>query len=122
MPFDASSVQRLEYRPWRWTTPPAGDGTGGVKEDIPGGGVFILLSPKLVEQLKQNLTAAERNELQTYVYPVTQAQAATWHVPVWAGETNAVYLRIPAAVWNNPTGTPPAKVKRFFQWLWREAS
>jgi hypothetical protein len=118
MPFNRSLLKVIEERPWRWTTPPNPDGTGGVKQTLDG--VFILLSDELVEWMKANLTQAQKDELQGWVNRYTEAQCATWHVPVWAGQTSAVFLRVPAAVWNDPTGAPPQKVKTYFRELFRE--
>lgn len=119
--FNRSLLQLIPYRPWRWTTPPNPDGTGGTKGYLQG--VFILLSDELVEILATNLTQAEKDELRAWIHRVTMEQAAEWHVPVWAGNTNgAVFIRVPAAVWNDPTGEPPAKVKRYFAHLWRAVS
>ncbi len=125
MMFNRSLLNPLEYRPWRYTTPPTynpdgSEATAGVKQTM--NGVFILLSPELVAILKANLTQAEKDEIDAWVYPVTEEQAALWHVPVWAGQASATYFRIPAAVWNDPTGAPPATVKRYFADLWREAT
>lgn len=120
MAFNRSLLQVLDYKPWRWTTPPNPDGTGGVKQEADG--VFILLSPELVTLLKEGLTQTEKDELQGWVLPRSMAQCAEWHVPLWVGQSSAVYVRIPAPVWNDPTTRPPLKVRRFFAALYREAT
>jgi hypothetical protein len=120
MPFDTSLVKVLDQQPWRWTTPPNPDGTGGVKQTL--NGVFILFSDELVAILKAGLTQVQKDELQTWVNQYTEAQCADWHVPVWAGNDKAVYCRVPAAIWNDPTTAPPQKVKDYFQSLWRAAT
>jgi hypothetical protein len=114
-----SQLLIIEERPWRWTTPPNPDGTGGVKS-APLDGVFILLSDELVQRLKTGLSQAQKDELQTWVDLRTEAHCATWHVPLWAGETSGYFLRVPAAVWNDPSSEPPAKVKTYLQHLWQE--
>lgn len=123
--FNLSLLKPLDYRPWRYTTEPTynpdgTEATPGVKQTTTG--VFILLSPELVVLLKANLTPAEKAEIDAWVYPATEAQAALWHIPVWAGETSAVYFHIPSTVWNDPLAAPPAKVKQYFADLWREAA
>jgi len=119
-------------QPWRYTTQPTynpdgTEATPGVKQTLDG--VFILLDNILVTQLKASLTQAEKDELQTWVEvlwndetkPVLQ-RLSTWHAPGWAGEQQAVYVHVPTAVWNDPVTAPPAKVKAYFQHLWREAA
>lgn len=122
--FDRSQVKVIgrhgDARPWRWTTPPNADGTGGVKS-APLDGVFILLSDALVDALRASLGQAAKDELTAWIDRRTEAQCATWHVPVWAGQSSAVFLRVPAAVWNDPAGEPPEKVKQYLQHLWRAA-
>ena len=113
MPFILSQLKVIEERPWRWTTPPNPDGTGGVKS-APLDGVFILLSDELVAWMKQNLTQTQKDEIDGWIDRRTEAQCATWHVPVWAGQSSAVFLRVPAATWDDPTGPPPLKVKKLF--------
>lgn len=120
MAFNTSLLKVLDTQPWRWTTQPNPDGTGGVKQTLDG--VFILFSDELVAILKAGLTQAQKDELETWVNRYTAAQCATWHVPVWAGSSSAVYCRVPAAIWNNPTTTPPLKVRQYFQSLWRAAT
>lgn len=125
MAFNRSLLQVLDYRPWRWTTAPTYDANGnvitpGVKQEL--NGVFILFSDELVAILKEGLTQAEKDELQQWVNVYTEAQCAMWNVPVWAGNDRAVYCRVPAAVWSDPATDTPAKVKRFFASLWREAT
>lgn len=125
MSWDTSLAIVLPYKPWRYTTPPTYDGSGNVTD--PGvtqqlNGVFILLSERLVALLKEELTQAEKNELDGYVNRYSSEQCAEWHVPVWAGEDSAVYCRVPAAVWSDPETQPPAKVRKFFRRLWRSVS
>jgi hypothetical protein len=122
--FDRSQVRVFESKPWRWTTEPTynpdgSEATPGVKQEL--NGVFVLLSPELVAALKAELDADQKAELQSYVHPLDLEEAGEWHVPVWAGETKAVYIRIPAAIWSNPDAEPPLRVKRLFRWLYREA-
>jgi len=113
-------------QPWRYTTPPTynpdgTEATPGVKQTIDG--VFILLSDALVDKLALTLTAAQQTELRSFFYRPTMADCALWHIPVWAGDTDgAVFIRVPAAVWNDPATAPPAKVKAFFQYLWLAAT
>lgn len=121
--FNPSLLRVIRYRPWRWTTSPTynpdgSEATGGVKQELQG--VFILLSDELIDWLADNLTQAQKDELRQWAHRVTAAEAGEWHVPVWCGNTGAVFIRIPATVWNDPEGTPPAKVKQYFQSLWRE--
>ena len=123
--FNPSFLQLIPYRPWRWTTPPAynpdgSEAAAGTKGYLQG--VFILLSDELIEYLAANLTQAEKDELRQWAHRVTAAEAGEWHVPIWAGNTSAVFIRVPAATWNDPEGTPPAKVKRYFANLYREAT
>lgn len=124
--FDRSLLKVIDYRPWRWTTPPTynpdgTEATPGVKQELDG--VFILLSDALVDFLAATLTQAQKDELRAWIYRVTIDHAALWHVPVWAGDGDgAVFIRVPAATWNNPTGAPPTKVRNYFQHLWREAN
>lgn len=118
--FNKSLLKVLDTAPRRGTTPPNPDGTGGVKQTL--NGVFILFSDELVAILKAGLTQAQKDELQQWVNRYTEAQCAEWHVPVWAGNDSAVYCRVPAATWNDPTTTPPVKVRNYFQHLWRAAA
>lgn len=116
--FNRSLTSKLDYQPWKYTTQPTynPDGsilTPGVTTSLDG--VFILLSPQLVTYLKNNLTLAQKTELQTWVNSYTEAQCALWHVPVWAGQSSAVYIRVPATDWNDPSTPPPQKVKDYFQ-------
>lgn len=120
--FNPSVASLIRFRPWRWTTPPTynPDGTvatPGVKQELEG--VFILLSDALMDNLAATLTQAQRDELRTWAHRVSLAEAGEWHVPVWGGEAGAVFIRVPKAIWNNPTGAPPAKVKQYFQHLYR---
>lgn len=122
--FDQSLCQKLPYSPWRYTTQPTYDANGnmtdpGVTQTLDG--VFIMLSRALVDMLKANLSAADQATLEGYVYNVTADQAGMWHVPVWAGDDHAVYIRVPATVWSDPTTDAPAKVKAYFQRLWQDA-
>lgn len=123
--FNPSLAQRIRYRPWRYTIPPtyAPDGselTPGVKQTLQG--VFILLSDELIALLAANLNQADADKLRSYAHRVTAEEAAEWHVPMWAGQESAVFIRVPAAVWNDPTAAPPAAVKQYFQHLWQEVS
>lgn len=120
MAFDLSLLRVLPHKPWRWTIPPNEDGTGGTKQEL--NGVFILFSDELVAILKEGLTQVQKDELQQWVSRYTQEQCAEWNVPVWAGQDSAVYLRVPAVIWDDPTQPPPNKVKQYFQWLWTEAT
>ncbi len=132
MPFDLSQVSLLPYKPWRYTTQPTynpdgSEATPGVKQELDG--VFLLLSRELVDRLKSKLTAAQQTELESFVYPMTEAQAGEWHVPVWARgpdepvpDPAAVYVRVPAVLWSNPNNQPPAKIKTFMQHLWSAAN
>lgn len=112
--------------PWRWNPAPV-YGNGPMQPPtVPGTqqvptGVFILLSGQLISMLKDNLTQAQKDELQTWVTRYTEAECAEWHVPVWAGQQEAYYVRVPAAIWSDPTTNPPQKVKNYLQNLWREA-
>lgn len=111
MPFDRSQIQLISFKPWRWV-----DEQAGTKQEIDG--VFILLSDELADKLTAAMTAAQWAEFEGWFHHVTAKQAARWHVPIWAGDRAATYIRIPAAVWNDPTTAPPAKVRGYFQWLW----
>jgi hypothetical protein len=121
--FLQSNLMVIKYRPWRWTTPPTynPDGsvlTAGVKQELQG--VFILLSDALVDHLAATLTQTQKDELRSWIHRVTNAQAAEWHVPMWAGDTNgAVFIRVPAATWNDPSTAPPTKVRTYFQKLYQ---
>lgn len=124
MAFDRSLLKVLDAQPWRYTTQPTYDADGnmtdpGVKQTLDG--VFVLCSPDLVSMFKDGLTAAQKTTIDGYVFNVTADQAGDWHVPVWAGEASAVYLRIPATLWSDPATPPPAKVKAIFKQLWQEA-
>lgn len=112
--FNRSLLKVIDYQPYRT------DAQGNVVQTL--NGVFILLSQELVDILKEGLTADEKTELQDYVLVRTEAQCAEWHVPVWAGNDSAVYVRVPASVWNDPTTRPPAKVRRFFSRVYQEAT
>lgn len=123
--FNPSLLRVLPFRPWRWTTPPTynpdgSEATPGVKQELQG--VFVLLSNELIDRLADTLTQTEKDELRQWAHRVSASEAAEWHVPVWAGQDGAVFIRVPAATWNNPGGTPPAKVKRYFADLYREAT
>lgn len=113
MAFDLSQLHVLPFRPWRWT-----DETETVKQEL--NGVWILLSSRIVDRLAKAMTATQKDELRSWLFRVTEDEAAEWHAPVWAGQEDAVYLRIPAAIWNDPTTVPPAKVRNYFQQLWKE--
>ena len=135
MPFTASQIRVIETQPYKWTTPPTYNPDGTVLTPgvagIPLDGVFILIDDDVIAALKNNLTAAQKTEIQSWAYvlwtdedtnparPVNQ-RLATWIGAVgWSGSTRHVFLRIPAATWNTPTGTPPAKVIQYLQWLHR---
>jgi hypothetical protein len=123
MPFDRSQLIVLDTPAWRYTTPPTYDAQG--RETAPGvrqqlNGVFILLAPGVADELEEALTPAMRDEWRGWFLFVTSRQAAEWHVPVWAGEQNAFYIRVPAAVWADPSTPPPLKVKRYLGRLFRE--
>jgi hypothetical protein len=130
MTFERSQIMVLgrdgTERPWRWNPAPI-YGNGPLEPPtVPGvqqqaDGVFILFSDALVETLRANLTQVQKDELSQWVDRRTEEQCAEWHVPVWAGQSSGVFLRIPAAVWNDPTGTPPSKVRNYLQFLWRAA-
>ena len=113
--FNPSLLKVLNYRPWRWV-----DKALGTKQELQG--VFILFSNELVTLLKAGLTQAEKDEFQTWVNIYTEAQCAEWHVPVWAGDNQAVYCRVPASVWNDPTTTPPLIVRQRMKHLWQVAT
>ena len=117
MGFNRSLAQRIRYRPWRWT-----DETETTKQEL--NGVFILLSDELVEMLANSdeLTDTQKQQLRDMAHRVTVEEAGEWHVPVWAGQDKATYLRIPATHWNDPTSAPPAAVKKFFRRIWNEVS
>lgn len=127
MPFDPSQLKVLDQQPWRWTTQPAADGTGGVKQTL--GGVFILLSDDIVTYMRATMTAAEKTEIAPWVervstespLPAGHTDAGLWHVPMWAGETRAVVLHFPASIWASPTDPVPLKIKTYFRALFREA-
>lgn len=114
MPFNRSLLHPLPYRPYRT------DAQGNVVQTLDG--VFILFSRPLAEWMKENLTQAQKDEIEGWIYQVTEAQAAIWHVPVWAGRNAGFYLRVPAALWNDPAVAPPQKVKDYLRTLWSEAS
>ena len=123
--FDRSLLKLIGYHPWRYTTPPTYDAAGnqltpGVTQSLDG--VFILLSDTLIDMLVDGLDQADADLLRGYAYRVTAAQAGTWHVPVWAGQSSAVFIRVPAAMWDDPASAPPLPVRRYFQHLWREIS
>ena len=108
-------------RPWRWNPAPILNPDGSVL--VPGvqlqaNGVFILLTDTLIALLRETLTQAERDELATWADTRTEAQCALWHVPVWAGESVAKFLRIPPAIWDDPLTAPPLKVRQYFARLW----
>lgn len=130
MPFDLSQVAILPAAPWRYTTEPTfnADGTiatPGVKASLSG--VFILLSDELVTRLRETMTAAQKTEVAAWVTRLTiddldpLKRPETWNVPVWAGQSSAVYWRIPASIWSNPADPVPLKVRNYFRELWRES-
>lgn len=112
--FNRSLLKVLDQRPWRWN-PPDQEVT---KQTL--NGVFILLSDTLIDLLSDNLTETQKEELKSWGYRVTLEEAGEWHVPVWAGEYKAVYIRVPNSIWSDPTAPVPQKVKNYFQHLWRE--
>lgn len=112
--FNLSLLKVLETQPHQV------DVNGNVTQTL--NGVFILFSDELIEILRAGLTQAEKTELAAWVNRYTAAQCAAWNVPVWAGNDTAVYARVPASIWNDPLASPPPKVRRFFQHLWREAN
>ena len=119
MPFDPSITELIRYTPWRYTTQPNPDGTGGVKENMAA--VLVRIDPALRDMLRAKLTTnAQRTTFDSYVYPMTEAQCAEWHVPLWSGETSALFMRVPNTVWSSWDVPPPAQVKLFFSQLWRE--
>ena len=111
-------------RPWRWNPAPVyGNGplnpptVAGVPQQA--NGVFILLNDDIVNMLKTTLTTAEKAELVGWFDRRTEAQCALWNVPVWAGDNSAVFIRVPAVEWDDPTTAPPLKVRQYFAALWR---
>lgn len=118
MPFDLSQLKVLEVQPWRWTTLPDANGNGGVKQTL--NGVFVMMSDELVTMLRSTMTQAEKDEVAPWVNRYTEAQCATWNVPLWSGQTSAVYWRIPATVWASPADPVPLKVKAYFRELFRD--
>ena len=121
--FNPSVLKLITVAPWRYATQPtyAPDGTEltpGVTQTLPG--VFVMIDDSLIATLRAKLPAASKTELDGWVYRVTAAQAAEYNVPMWAGDTSAVFIRVPAATWSNPATVPPAKIKLFFSNLWRE--
>lgn len=135
--FNRSQCRLITTQPFKWTTPPTYNPDGSVLvagvAGVPLDGVFILLSDEVVTLLKNTLSAAQKTELQGWVTvlwtdedsnparPINQ-RLATWQangtVPGWAGQVRHVFLRVPANVWNDPTGPVPQQVKDFFQWLY----
>lgn len=125
MTFDRSLLKVLDYAPWKYTTQPTynpdgSEATPGIIQTLDG--VFILFSDEIVVTLKTGLTQTQKDELQTWVNQYPEATCALWHVPVWAGNNKAVYCRVPAAIWADPSTPPPAKVKNYFQALWNAAN
>ncbi len=126
--FDRSLLKVLgrdgSERPWRWTTEPVyGNGpmqpptVAGVRQEA--NGVFILLSDELVQMMKDGLTQAQKDQIDGWVDRRNEASCAEWHVPVWAGQDSAVFIRIPAATWDDPTGVPPLIVRTRLKALWQ---
>lgn len=136
--FTASQIRVITIQPAKWTTPPVY--TNGVITTpgviaTPLDGVHILLGADIIAWLKIALTTAQRTALDSYTKrlytdedtnparPVDD-RLATWQangtMPGWAGQTEHVFVRFPAAVWNVPTATnPPAAVKTFIQKYWQ---
>jgi hypothetical protein len=123
--FLRSQLKLLTMRPWRYTTQPTYDGPKMLTEGVmqTPSGVFILLSDAVVEKAKATLTAAQKTEIAGWLYKVSNEtplpagyeDAGLWHIPMWAGETRATLLRIPANIWNDPTTVPPLKVRQFLK-------
>lgn len=123
-------------RPWRWTTEPVyGNGpmnpptVAGVKEIMQG--VMILASDEILAFIRNGLTAPQQTAVEGWKRRVkanpTVAEkadgwldAVEWHIPLWAGQDDALYILIPQAVWNTPVAVPPALVKSRFKNLWSE--
>ncbi len=125
MTFNPSVTELIRYVPWKYTTQPtyAPDGmtqlTPGVKENMAA--VLVRIDPALRDMLRAKLTTnTQRTAFDGYVYPMTEAQCAEWHVPLWSGETSAVFIRVPTAVWAKWDVPPPAQIKTFFAHLYRE--
>lgn len=112
--WNQSIAQVVPYAPYQT------DASGNVTQTLSG--VFILLSRTLVDFLKANLSTADQAALEGYVFNVTADQAGLWHVPVWASDDHAVYVRVPPSIWSDPTTDPPAAVKKFVQRLWQDAT
>ncbi len=107
--FDQSLLKLIEYTP-----------TNGV---LPLTGVFILIDDGLIAMLRAKLTTnAQRTTFDSWVYRVTEAQAAEYGIPLWSGDTSAVFIRVPATVWVKWSDPVPAQVKTFFAQLYREAA
>lgn len=106
--FNLSLLKPLDYRPWRYDGADLQSGQDGSdsRRQANDDRRFYPVIPELVVLLKANLTPAEKAEIDAWVYPATEAQAALWHIPVWAGETSAVYFHIPSTVWNDPLAAP----------------
>ncbi len=123
-------------RPWRWNPEPVyGNGplnpptVAGVREVMQG--VMILASDEILAFIKEGLTTAQQTVVEGWKRRVkadpTAAEktagwldAAEWHIPLWAGQSEATYILIPQATWNDPLGVPPALVKGRFKTLWTE--
>ena len=108
MGFDRALLKLLEQPPRR------------TSDGMTLNGVFVLLADELVTMLRATMTQAEQDEVAPWVNRYTAAQCALWNVPLWAGQSSAVYWRIPAALWASPADPVPAKVKRYFAALFRE--
>ena len=108
--FSRSLIQVLDYAPFKT------DINNNVTQTLDG--VFILFSQQIVTYLKNNLTQAQKDELQTWVNVYNEDTCALWHVPVWAENNAAVYCRVPVGIWSDPTAPVPQKVKDYFQDLW----
>ena len=120
--FNRSRLNPLAEMPWRWTTAPVLNPDGSVLvpgvKSAPLDGAFILLDDATITFLRNKLTAAEKLEIDGWIDRRTEAQCATWHVPVWSGQSSAVYLRIPASEMATPSSPTSAKVIRYFDVLY----
>lgn len=92
--FKSSVLMALSFRPWR-------ELPSGEREELDG--AFILATPQLLEELAAGLSPPEAEELRSWAHSMTEAEAAEWHVPLWAGETQALYIRVPAQTWDRPS-------------------
>lgn len=133
MPWTASQIKHFAVQPQKWTTPPTYNPDGTILTpgvaSAPLDGVHILIGDAEIAALKVALTAAQKTTLQSWVRELwtdedssrpVDDRLATWiGLSGWSGQTKHTFIRIPAAVWNTPTGEPPATVKTFLQWFWK---